>query len=85
MSRELLLAGICEKEKSFHLVLENYGGQEDLRVGAAVQMHAILCQRVYCMDTKYLGNKLDFYHICLLTGFKQSNYFKVEEKYIRYI
>lgn len=85
MSRELLLARICEKEKLFHLVLENYGGQEELRVGAAVQMHAVICQRVHWMNTKYLENKLDFYHICLLTGFKWRSYFKVEEKYIQFI
>lgn len=60
MSRELLLADIGEMEKSFHLFLEDYGGWEDLRVGAAVQMLAVLGQRVCWMDTKYLENKLDF-------------------------
>lgn len=82
MSRELLLAGIGGKEKSFHLVLQNNGGWEDsLKVGAAVQMHAILCQWVHWVDTKYLENR--FCGICLLTGFKWSSYFTVEEKYIQ--
>lgn len=31
-----------------------------LRVGAAVQVHAVLCQRIHWMDTKYLKDKSDF-------------------------
>lgn len=62
MSREPFLAGICGEEKSstwFSKITEGKNTLK-LRVGAAVQVHAVLCQRVHWMDTEYLENKSDF-------------------------
>lgn len=67
MSVESFLAGICGKEKSFHLVLENHRGWEHLRVGAAGQVHAL--QRVHWMDTDgywVFEKRIRFYHFFYL-------------------
>lgn len=60
-----------------------------LRVGAAVQMHTILCQRVHCMDTKCLGNKLRFIIFACSQGLsgaitlkEKKNIFNISKAYI---